>query len=67
MTPIVPSEVEKEITFPIETALSRIPGLQSTRSLSRNNFSQMSAIFDDNNAKVCCSPLYRTKVTWHAE
>src|SRR3954466_2359946 len=42
-----PVEVEKQITFPIETALAGIPGLQSTRSLSRNGFSQVTAIFDD--------------------
>ncbi len=42
-----PVEVEKQITFPIETALAGIPGLQSTRSLSRNGFSQVTAIFED--------------------
>jgi cobalt-zinc-cadmium resistance protein CzcA len=42
-----PVEVEKQITFPVETALAGIPGLQSTRSISRNGFSQVTAIFDD--------------------
>lgn len=42
-----PIEVEKRITFPIEMALSGIPGLESTRSLSRNGFSQVTAIFHD--------------------
>lgn len=42
-----PIEVEKRVTFPIETALSGIPGLESTRSLSRNGFSQVTAIFHD--------------------
>lgn len=42
-----PVEVEKQITFPIETALAGIPGLQYTRSLSRNGFSQVTAVFDD--------------------
>jgi cobalt-zinc-cadmium resistance protein CzcA len=42
-----PIEMEKQVTFPIETALAGIPGLQSTRSLSRNGFSQVTAIFDD--------------------
>src|SRR5690349_13330337 len=42
-----PVEVEKQITFPVETALAGIPGLQSTRSLSRNGFSQVTAIFED--------------------
>lgn len=42
-----PEEVEKQITFPIETALSGIPGMQFTRSLSRNGFSQVQAVFED--------------------
>ena len=43
-----PFEMEKQVTFPIETALSGIPGLESTRSLSRNGFSQVTAVFNDN-------------------
>lgn len=42
-----PFEIEKQVTFPVETALSGIPGLVSTRSLSRNGFSQVTAIFED--------------------
>ena len=42
-----PIEMEKRVTFPIETALAGIPGLQNTRSLSRNGFSQVTAIFSD--------------------
>lgn len=42
-----PFEVEKQITLPIENALAGIPGLESTRSLSRNGFSQVTAIFHD--------------------
>ena len=33
-----PVEIEKQVTFPIETALTGIPGLESTRSFSRNGF-----------------------------
>jgi cobalt-zinc-cadmium resistance protein CzcA len=42
-----PLEIEQQVTFPIETALAGIPGLRSTRSLSRNGFSQVTAVFDD--------------------
>jgi cobalt-zinc-cadmium resistance protein CzcA len=42
-----PFEVEKNVTFPIETALAGIPGLSYTRSLSRNGFSQVTAVFDE--------------------
>src|SRR3954466_10899752 len=40
-------EIEKQVTFPIETSLAGIPGLQYTRSLSRNGFSQVTVVFDD--------------------
>lgn len=43
-----PFEIEKSVTFPIETALAGIPGLSYTRSLSRNGFSQVTAVFEDN-------------------
>jgi cobalt-zinc-cadmium resistance protein CzcA len=42
-----PAEIEKQITFPIETALAGAPGLESTRSLSRNGFSQVTAVFSE--------------------
>jgi len=42
-----PVEIEKQITFPIETVLAGIPGLMRTRSLSRNGFSQVIAVFRD--------------------
>ncbi len=42
-----PVEVEKQVTFPIETALAGIPGLSYTRSFSRNGFAQVTAVFHD--------------------
>src|SRR6267378_6561367 len=42
-----PLEIEKQVTFPIEIALSGIPGLESTRSFSRNGFAQVTAVFTD--------------------
>ena len=36
-----PEDIEKQVTFPIESALAGISGLESTRSLSRNGFSQV--------------------------
>ncbi len=42
-----PIDIEKQITFPVENALAGIPGLAYTRSLSRNGFSQVVAIFRD--------------------
>jgi cobalt-zinc-cadmium resistance protein CzcA len=42
-----PNEMEKQVTFPLETALAGIQGMESTRSLSRNGFSQITAVFED--------------------
>lgn len=42
-----PVEIEQQVTFPIEAALAGTPGLEGTRSLSRNGFSQVTAIFHD--------------------
>jgi cobalt-zinc-cadmium resistance protein CzcA len=42
-----PLEVERQISFPIEQAISGLPGLVEVRSLSKFGFSQITAIFDD--------------------
>jgi cobalt-zinc-cadmium resistance protein CzcA len=42
-----PLEIEKQVTFRIETSLAGTPGLEYTRSLSRNGFSQVTAVFSD--------------------
>ncbi|MDE0877059.1 MAG: CusA/CzcA family heavy metal efflux RND transporter [Sphingomonas bacterium] len=42
-----PVDIEKQVTFPVETALAGIPGLEMTRSFSRNGFAQVTAVFTD--------------------
>src|SRR3546814_5828408 len=42
-----PELVEKQIAFPIETALAGVPGLENTRSLRRNGFDQVTAVFSE--------------------
>jgi len=42
-----PADVERQVTFPVETALAGIPGLESTRSLTRHGFAQVTAVFAD--------------------
>src|SRR6266511_2824907 len=44
---LTPIEIEKQITFPLETALAGTPGLESNRSFSRNGFAQVTAVFAD--------------------
>jgi cobalt-zinc-cadmium resistance protein CzcA len=42
-----PLEAEQRVTFPIETALSGLPKLDYTRSLSRYGLSQVTVAFED--------------------
>jgi heavy metal efflux system protein len=42
-----PLETEQRVTFPIETAMAGLPGLEQTRSLSRYGLSQVTVIFRD--------------------
>ena len=44
---LAPEQIERQVTYPLETAMAGIPGLTSTRSLSRNGFSQITVIFTD--------------------
>ena len=40
-----PEEIERQITFPVETAISGLPGLDNVRSISKFGFSQVVATF----------------------
>ena len=42
-----PLETEQRVTYPIETVMAGLPGLQQTRSLSRYGLSQVTVIFKD--------------------
>ncbi|EDM78416.1 heavy metal efflux pump, CzcA family protein [Plesiocystis pacifica SIR-1] len=42
-----PLEVERQLSFPVEQAISGLPGLVEVRSVSKFGFSQVTAIFDD--------------------
>jgi cobalt-zinc-cadmium resistance protein CzcA len=42
-----PIEVEQRVTFPIETVMNGLPGLEGTRSLSKYGLSQVTVVFRD--------------------
>ncbi|GGN55963.1 cation transporter [Novosphingobium indicum] len=42
-----PIEAEQRITYPVETAISGLPGLEYTRSVSRYGLSQVTVVFED--------------------
>jgi len=44
---LTPVEIEKRVTYPIESALTGLDGVENTRSFSRNGFSQVTAVFKE--------------------
>lgn len=50
-----PTEVEQYITFPVESAMTGIPGVKQIRSISRYGLSAVTVIFNDD------VPLYRAR------
>ncbi|SEL47509.1 cobalt-zinc-cadmium resistance protein CzcA [Pseudoxanthomonas sp. GM95] len=42
-----PQEAEQRVTFPVETVMAGLPGLDNTRSLSRYGLSQVTVAFKD--------------------
>jgi cobalt-zinc-cadmium resistance protein CzcA len=44
---LIPEELERMITFPIEYSMNGIPGVKNIRSLSRYGISQVTVIFND--------------------
>ena len=42
-----PLEIERQVTYSIETAMAGLPGLAETRSLSRYGLSQVTVVFHD--------------------
>ncbi len=44
---LAPEEIERQITFPVEQAISGLPGLEKLRSISKFGLSQVVVIFND--------------------
>lgn len=44
---LVPNEIEKYITFPVESAMGGIPGIEEIRSISRFGLSQVTIVFEE--------------------
>ena len=58
-----PLEVEQRITYPLETALAGLPGLEYTRSVSRYGLSQVIAIFSDDTDVYFARQLVNERMT----
>jgi len=57
-----PSEIEQQITFPIELEISGLPGLINVRSVSKFGFSQVVITFDDKTPIVLARQLVSEKL-----
>lgn len=44
---LVPEEIERMVTFPIEYSMNGIPGVETIRSISRYGISQVTVIFEE--------------------
>lgn len=44
---LAPLEIERQVTFPVEVAMSGLPGLTEIRSLSKFGLSSVTVVFDD--------------------
>lgn len=44
---LVPEEIERNVTFPVETAMSGIAGVEQVRSITRFGLSQVTVVFED--------------------
>ncbi|PIP91425.1 MAG: CusA/CzcA family heavy metal efflux RND transporter [Bdellovibrionales bacterium CG12_big_fil_rev_8_21_14_0_65_38_15] len=44
---LVPEEIERMVTFPIESAMGGIPSVETVRSISRFGISQVTIVFND--------------------
>lgn len=58
-----PLEAEQRITFPIETAMAGLPGLDYTRSLSRYGLSQVTVVFHDGTDIYLARQLVNERLT----
>ena len=58
-----PLEVERQITFPIEQAISGLSGLHNIRSLSKFGFCQITVIFDDSTEIYLARQLVSERLT----
>lgn len=58
-----PEEVERQITFPVEQAITGLPGLQPLRSVSKFGLSQVVVTFDDSTDIYFARQLVNERLT----
>lgn len=59
---LVPEEIERMVTFPIEYSMNGIPGVQTIRSISRFGISQVTVIFTEETPILVARQLVSEKI-----
>ena len=59
---LVPEEIERMVTFPIEFAMNGIPGVETVRSVSRYGISQVTVIFNEDTEILVARQLVSEKL-----
>ncbi len=59
---LVPEEIERMVTFPIEYSMNGIPGVQTIRSISRFGISQVTVIFTEETQILVARQLVSEKL-----
>ena len=59
---LVPEEVERMVTFPIEYSMNGIPGVETIRSISRYGISQVTIIFEEKTPILSARQLVSEKL-----
>jgi len=59
---LVPEEIERMVTFPIEYSMNGIPGVETIRSISRFGISQVTVIFKEDTPILTARQLVSEKL-----
>lgn len=54
---LAPAQIEQQVTFPLEQALSGIPGTENIRSITRPGFVQVTVVFTEGTQILHCRQL----------
>lgn len=59
---LVPEEIEKLVTFPLESQISGIPGIEQVRSITRFGLSQITVVFEEGTDIYIARQLVNEKI-----
>ena len=62
---LVPEEIERMVTFPIEYSMNGIPGVETIRSISRFGISQVTVIFKEATQILVARQLGKVSSIWN--